>query len=211
MWMIHSIISKILAVLFPTVCYGCNKRDSVICKTCLARTRKTLSTPHSYIASFYDFQDPLIKKTIHAIKYFHRKDLISPLVQNLGEELKILASEQPSTNCVLVPIPMPLLRKYIRGYNQAELIAREIGKHCSMQVNTTLLTRSSSPSRQATTKTKSARLKNQRNTFKVTPASKEVSVILIDDVTTTGATLEEARKTLAINGIKVLRAITLAH
>jgi ComF family protein len=210
MWMIQSLLSKILAVLFPSSCYGCNKAGYPLCTTCLSHTKKPLSTPHPYILSVFDFQDPLIKKSIHAIKYFHRQDLIEPLAKELAKELTT-HYELPTTNCVFVPIPMPILRKYLRGYNQAERIAQELSRHTSIPVNTTLLIRSRTPKRQVMAKNRSSRLHNQHNTFKVVGDATPYTIILVDDVTTTGATLDEARKTLIKHGAKVLLALTLAH
>ena len=165
--------------------------------------------------SIYSFSDPLIKKVIHAIKYFHRKDLIEPLTEELAKELsKIISSGSynlvPNTY-LLVPIPMPLLRKYMRGYNQAEIIAIELSKKCSLPLNTKILVRKKSPKRQVTTKTKGERLRNQHNTFEVIGNTQGKHIILVDDVTTTGATLFEARNVLLKAGANTVRAVTLAH
>jgi ComF family protein len=205
-----------------------------LCISCLKNTRKALDTPAIYIISIYSFKDLIIKKSIHAIKYFHRKDLIDPLTQELANELgNITTSEQIRTkndrgaksdeeirsqqakdltkNWVLVPIPMPRLRKYIRGYNQAELIANSLSKKCSIKVRNDLLIRLKSPKRQVKTKTRSERLLNQHNSFKVIDNVKGMNIILVDDVTTTGATISEARNTLLKAGASNVKAVTIAH
>lgn len=213
MWMIPPFITKIIAVLFPPRCLGCNKEGFSLCAICLERSRKSLDTPTIFITSIYSFRDPLIKKAIHAIKYFHRRDLVEPLTTLLATELKSeFANPSPLVdNWILVPIPMPSLRKYIRGYNQAELITKALAKQCSIPINTTILTRLHSPKRQVITKTKNERLRNQHNSFKVTGDVRNMQIILVDDVTTTGATLIEARKALLQAGATTVRAVTLAH
>lgn len=215
MWMKQISFSKILSIIFPPHCYGCNREEFSLCPTCLQHCKKSIDTPALYITSIYNFHDPLIKKTIHAIKYFHRKDLIEPLTKELAKELQKIISSSPynlvPSTYLLVPIPMPRLRKYMRGYNQSELIARELSKQCSLPLNTKILTRIKSPKRQVTTKTKGERLQNQHNSFKVIANVEGLHIILVDDVTTTGATLSEARKTLLQAGATTVKAVTLAH
>lgn len=211
MWMIK-IFSKIISIIFPSHCYNCHKEGDSLCDSCLKNTRKVLDTPAIYITSIYSFKDPIIKKSIHAIKYFHRKDLIEPLTQELAKEICVTNSYKLQANSwTLVPIPMPRLRKYMRGYNQAELIANSLSKKCSLLVRSDVLVRLKSPKRQVKTKTKSERLQNQHNSFKITNNVKNMNIILVDDVTTTGATISEARNTLLKAGAGSVIAVTIAH
>lgn len=200
MWMIHSL----LEIFFPARCLGCKQEGVSLCKRCLTLARKSLSTPVPFIASYYDFRDPLIKRAIHAIKYKHRKELISPLASAAASLL------QHTSESILVPIPMPAFRRLLRGYNHAEEIALVLGKIHNLKVNIRLLKRIKITKRQAATLRKGARLDNQKNSF----SSRDVSglhIILIDDVATTGATLEEARKELLSKGASSVQAFTLAH
>ncbi len=99
----------------------------------------------------------------------------------------------------------------MRGYNHAEIIAKEISKITSFPVSTNILVRARSPKRQVTTATRSERLNNQRKSFKVCGDVKDMNIILVDDVSTTGATLDEARRVLLQYGAKNVQAVTLAH
>ena len=83
---------------------------------------------------------------------------------------------------------MAHIRKYIRGYNHAELIAEEISKKCNITILKNILYRSKTVRRQVKTKSRQERLDNQRNSFSVHASTQGMSIILIDDVTTTGAT-----------------------
>lgn len=105
---------------------------------------------------------------------------------------------------------MPLIRKLLRGYNQAELIANTLGARLKLPVRKDILVRRKSPGRQAISSTKQERLQKQRGSFLVRDHSIK-RILLIDDVTTTGATLEEARKELLRNGAETVLAGTLAH
>lgn len=211
MWMIPVFFSKLLDTLFPPSCYNCHKHGKSFCQTCLAICRKSLHTPAPYITSIYSFKEPVIKRAIHSIKYFHRRDIIHPLTEDLAKELIATIQKLPTASWIFIPIPMPPLRKYMRGYNQAELIARELSQQCTLPINTKLLARSHSPKRQVTTRTRSERLSNQHHTFKITGNVEGLHIILVDDVTTTGATLSEARALLLQAGASKVLAVTLAH
>ncbi len=213
MWMIRTLVSKILSILFPSYCYTCKKDGETICSSCLQSYKKPIDSPSLYILSAFSYKDERIKKIIHAIKYFHREDLIKPLVLELANIIKgnPLYTNHPQNAFTLVPIPMPTMRKSIRGYNQAEKIAIELSKHSFFPINNNILMRSHSPTRQVHSKTKSERLLNQQNSFKVLSDITNMHIILVDDVTTTGATLNEARKTLLKAGASTVHAVTLAH
>lgn len=105
---------------------------------------------------------------------------------------------------------MPRMRKLIRGYNQAELIAYALGKRLSLPVRLALA-RTKSPSRQATITEKALRMKNQKGSFGVVGDVSHKTIILVDDVTTTGATLLEARAVLLKHQAKSVHAFALAH
>lgn len=194
--------------LFPPSCIGCGKEGNTICARCIALTRKSLSSPAQYVVAAFDYRDPLIKKSIHRAKYYGRKDLIPPLAGELAQEAKALPLNPSS---ILVPVPMPRFRKLLRGYNQAELIARELSPLLSISVREELLVRIRNPKRQVEAKTKEERLKNQLGTFGVLGDIHGLDILLVDDVITTGATLEAARKILLQKGARSVQALTLAH
>ncbi len=181
-----------------------------MCARCLTQSRKSLHAPLPYITSIYAFRDPLITRAIHAIKYYHRKDLIAPLTNELSRELVTVYGEKLATY-VLVPIPMPTMRKYMRGYNQAEEIAKELSKQLLIPVRNDILVRTRNPKRQAQIHTRNERLQNQKNSFAVRDNVSGSNIILIDDVATTGATIEEARRILLAMGAHSVHAATLAH
>lgn len=208
--MITQLYQKVISILFPPVCFICKKSREQLCADCLAHCKKAIETPSLFITSTYSFRDPHIKKIIHAIKYFHRINLIRPLVISCIPEITRTIAIH-SENWILIPIPMPAHRKYMRGYNQAEKIADILSEKLHVPSDTNTLLRSRSPIRQVKTSTRHTRLKNQINSFEIHSTVLGKNFILIDDVTTTGATLQEARKQLLHSGAHKVLAITIAH
>lgn len=207
MWMVTKTISLLLATFFPPYCYICKTNGFSLCSSCLNSFQKAVDTPYPYIRSVYSFKDPSIKKIIHAIKYFHRKDLLRPLAILMASEITIHKDE----TYVLIPIPMPRLRTYLRGYNHAEALAQEISTITSLPVMTDILKRAVPKKRQVTARSRKERLKNQHNAFRCDFMIPGMNIILIDDVTTTGATLRGARNTLLKEGAAHVEAFTVAH
>ncbi len=204
MWM----FSKCIEILFPSRCFVCRKKyGTAVCSTCLQSKRRAISTPAPWIHSHFAYHD--IRHLVHAIKYYRRKDLVDPLVkatltQDLHNQLQGLRDP------ILVPIPTPTLRRLSRGYNQAEVIAKTYANHLSLPYLLVLRRKNS------TRKVKLAsRYKRLHASTTMYISQKEAvagrDIILIDDVTTTGATLFEAHKILKQAGAQTVRAITLAH
>lgn len=212
MWMISKSVSYLRTIFFPASCFLCKRENTNLCFQCLDGCRKSLSTPYPYIISIFDFRDPNIKKIIHSIKYYSRKDLINQIVEYSFNEIdKNTIEKIKNEKYIISPIPMPIIRKYKRGYNQAELISKEYSKLFDIEMNNKILKRKLFSKRQVETTSRQERLKNQKNTFIINADVKNISILLIDDVTTTGSTFEEARNLLMKHGAKKVIAISLAH
>jgi len=213
MWMIEKILSQCASFLFPTYCFVCKKEGSVgesICAPCLTLFPQPVDTPAPFITSLYSYKNHHVKKSIHAIKYFHRKDLILPYAQAIVH--KIIEKDALS-DAIIVPIPMPRLRSLIRGYNHSYALAKLVGSNTMFLVRTDILSINNKKKRkrQVLTKSRSERLQNQQNAFIVNTSVKNMHIILIDDVTTTGATLREAYALLKSHGARTVEAYTIAH
>ena len=206
---VQKIGTLLTSLFFPSYCYLCKKEGSPLCSACLTKRDHAYDTPSPCIVPLFSFKDPAIKKIIHAIKYFHRKDLLEPLAKVLAKEIKV----DTSSSYLIIPIPMPRLRNSIRGYNQAEELARILSKELHVPYTSEKLLRNTklNKKRQVTTRSRAERLQNQHNAFVVQKSVKGMSIILIDDVTTTGATLLEARRVLLLAGASRVEAYTLAH
>lgn len=212
MWMISALVS----IIFPVRCLGCGASGSSLCNRCIRLAKKSLDAPHPYTVSAFDFKDPLVRRAIHSLKYYHRRDIVRPLALELANVIREECQQTKRSsfsvrNWTLVPVPMPAARKLIRGYNQAELIANELGRALALPVATNLLLRSHAPKRQVRTPDRTTRLNNQKGSFTVTEDLTGVHVMLIDDVTTSGSTLAEARKALFSKNAASVVAATLAH
>lgn len=216
MWLIKKIISEIIShstsILFPDYCYLCKKATKKVslCAACLTHMKKTIDTSGPFIKSIYSFKDPNVKKCIHAIKYFHRKDLVIPFAKILAEEIKLMTNYR---DFILIPIPMPRYRKYLRGYNHTEILAKLLSLETAIPYKNNILIHNAKANkkRQVMTLSRKERLKNQKNSFLVSHNIKNMNIILIDDVTTTGATLHEARRVLDKAGAASIVAFTIAH
>ncbi|MDD2646526.1 MAG: ComF family protein [Patescibacteria group bacterium] len=231
---ITKIKNYLLDLIFPINCLGCGQDNFYLCPDCLAKIKPVdyfvcpicrlpsehgLTCPNCRHKTSLDglifaanYEQPLLQKAIGKMKYQLIKDLIGPLSQIL---INVLV---PSSfiSCFLVDlvVPVPLHRRKIaeRGFNQSELIAKIIGEKFNWPVETESIIRFKSTKNQASL-SKEKRLKNVINAFRVVGAHKlkDKNIVLIDDVCTTGATLEEVAKLLKTNGAKKVFALTLAR
>ncbi len=152
-----------------------------------------------------------VRAAVHEAKYHESERAFRLLAAALAEYLRD-GDEWPPHKCLIVPMPLGALRQKERGYNQVEKIALHAIKNLSgFKVDATLLVRT----RETASQVSLPRLKreeNMRGAFKavhsVTPS---YTYILLDDVLTTGATLQAAIDALRAAGAANIIPLALAH
>ena len=150
---------------------------------------------------------PPLQNAICSFKYRGKLGMAKPLAS-----LMILAMPPSLKADIVVPVPLHPSRLRAREFNQSLLLADYIGRHMGLPVSATALIRVVSTDPQ-TTLTRHERLRNLRRAFAVrTPlAVTGRRILLVDDVFTTGTTLNECAKTLLKAGAESITAITLAR
>jgi len=136
---------------------------------------------------------------IYRYKYDFIKDLSKPLAKLMIKQLNKSLEPRPK-DIILIPIPLHKKRLKWRGFNQAHLLSIEIGQELNISTNDKILLRTKHCQPQMSIKSSKKRKENIRQVFTINPDFKknlkDKNIILVDDVSTTGATLKEAAKTL---------------
>ncbi len=165
-----------------------------------------------YVQALYSYRDPLIKKLVWHMKFKECQWVAELFGEMLARRMSV---ENFPSKTLLIPVPIHPKRRRERGYNQCEWLCEEIIKKCTAElfeysphiVIRTMYTVKQSWSDRAT------RQSNIENAFLVKDAEKVCgkNVVIIDDVCTTGATLDEMRRTLVASGALSIRAFVIAH
>lgn len=223
-----------IQVLYPLHCPVCDKivpfGQDKICTDCIPRLKlltppwcmrcgKKLADEAEYCAdcragrhyfergrSLYEYGSAA--RSIYRFKYGGRREYAGFYGEQAVEYLKdFISSISPDG---LVPIPLHPKRKAKRGYNQAELLAREIGRRMKLPVYPDLLARvrNTVPQKQLNPQ---ERQNNLKKAFNI-PGNdvKLKTILLIDDIFTTGSTIDEAARVLKLSGVKCVCFLTLA-
>lgn len=186
-------------------------QNETICPLCerpsfVGTTHPRCKTPHAIdgLMSFFRY-DEIIKTAIKALKYRFASDLALEFVD------LIPASSFP--RATLVPIPLHQSRLRYRGFNQAELLGTMIAERLHIPVRTDLLKRILNTAPQVKMKDRDKRLMNLKNAFSILHSSFSIphSVLLFDDVFTTGATMRAAANALKRAGATFVWGITMAR
>jgi ComF family protein len=224
---------SILDLIFPIECLGCGKEEFYLCPDCLKllpltekfvcpncqRPSKNGATclrcrNKTYLDGLIfalDYKNSLVRKAIIKSKYNFIKDLIYLLAEPLVKLIENTEIKQNLNPDLVIPIPLHKKRLLYRGFNQSEILAQILCQKFSWPLAIDILKKVKSTRSQADLKAQD-RLTNIKNAFKVMDQNlvKNKNIILIDDVFTTGATLNEAAKVLKKAGAKTVWAITLA-
>lgn len=148
-----------------------------------------------------------IKKAVHQLKYKNKKEygdfFAESMAENLGESI------QKWNPDVLIPIPMYWKKKHRRGYNQAELLAKGLSELLNIPCSKKLLKKVRSTDSQKEL-THEERKKNLKKAFHIEETEVELEVaLLVDDVFTTGSTIDAAARVLLEHGVKKVYYVSL--
>ena len=219
-----------LDLLFPQWCVGCGKEGSFICDSCRQSLLQIIpplcpkcGRPQpsgtlcpacvSWQAKIDGIRSPfrfdgVIRQAIHQLKYRNLRALALLLAQLLRDYL----AANPVPAEVLVPVPLHKKRLRERGYNQSSLLARELGKLIELPIVDDCLIRERHSLPQARTSTVDERRSNVVNAFACRDCELQgKQVLLIDDVSTTGATLDACAEVLKASGATSVWGLTLAR
>ncbi len=199
--------------VIPPSCFVCKKlvpaRDAVpagrTCRPCRKKTRVYgFVSPFSYDAA-------AIKTLIHDLKYRRARgnaEILGALLYRAVAYHGVVLSQES----VIIPIPLHRARQRVRGFNQSLLIAEALGAKLGIPAQDDILRkiRRTKPQMELA---REERLKNMAGAFAVSDSAsvRNRTIILLDDIKTTGTTLEEAARVLRSAGAKRIWAITVAH
>lgn len=227
---VSSLLKDALHLFYPHQCISCGDDvlpfDKMICNPCfenLPRTqfsyltennidrifygRLNLKAAHS---EFYFSKGQLIQNLIHQLKYKGNKEIGVYLGQLMGQSL--LLNHRFKEIDFIVPVPMFKQKEIKRGYNQADIIAQGVADAMEIPIAKDLVQRIQFTSTQ-TKKDRTERWDNVKNTFRIRDEQllKNKSVLLVDDVITTGATLESCGESILKIPGAILSIATLAY
>lgn len=228
----HNLVSSLFSAIYPSACPVCKKTSDAFhhapvcikcwstikryngpaCRVCAAPLVSEYSglcgeclrksPPFSTVLN-YGLYTGALSEAIHLLKFSGLKRIAKPLGRFLFE-LPI----PPLDGIVPVPITGKTLRE--RGFNQTLLLARNLSKHLGIPVKMDILYKKRETRPQIGLRAKE-RIINLRNAFEAKMDGNGMSLILLDDVMTTGATIRECSKTLLKAGAKEVVVVTLAR
>lgn len=213
----------LLHLLFPHLCAGCGSdtlhRKQMLCATCIDAMPQTSFEHHggnpiekifwgrlavTYATAQYFFtKDSLMQTLMHGLKYRGNKELGLQLGSLMGSQLA--ATNRFNQTDALIPLPLYPEKEHKRGYNQATILCEGIAKHLQKPLLSKAVIRTHHTESQ-TKKTRVERWQNMEGRFLVKDAAalKGKHLLLIDDVVTTGATLEACgRELLQVPGVRL--------
>lgn len=209
------IFGFLLDLVLPRQCLSCGKIGRWICEACSDKltinlTEMAISDCQDVDRWFYvaDFNDRLIGSMVRALKYKGTKELGNIIGLMMKTELET-DTEFLIADPIYVPIPLHGLRERERGFNQSMVIARAIAPDRVISA----LKRKINTKPQAMLD-REARLANLNGCFEVCGEAKNLedkTVLLIDDVITTGTTMNEAAKALKAAGAEQVWGLAFAH
>lgn len=213
---IKNIYKSILELFFPSLCINCSTRlhqeERFICLDCLSKLPKTNyhlqddNRLEHFLAGKFPFEKAMafcyfykhgsLQKIIHEFKYNNNPQLAFFMGELYGDSL--LQADFIKNIDFLIPVPLHPKKEKKRGYNQAEEICKGISQATDIPIcNTAIIRTINNPSQ--TKHSKIERWKNVEGIFNVTniPSLKDKTILLVDDVITSGSTLEAIIKSFS--------------
>ncbi len=218
-----ALINDFMSLIYPRHCEACGtnllKHEEFICNLCLINLPKSnyhiqLTNELGYVFAgriplknalcFYLFEKSgRVQKLLHAIKYQNQKELAQFIGKLYAKDLA--ESEILKTIDLIIPIPLHAKKLKLRGYNQSEWFAKGIANELNIKQDAALLKKINATNTQ-TNKKKFERWENVEGVFELqnTDILKNKHILIVDDVITTGATIEAAWQAIKnVEGIKV--------
>ncbi len=219
----------LINLLFPDLCNGCGKLlyrgEKDICTKCLydlpytdfhlyednlvAKQLWGRLPLNAAMAMLYFKKGTKVQNLLHSLKYKGKTEVGLTLGKLLAQKLS--QSEFYADIDMIVPVPLHQKKLRQRGYNQSEYIAKGLATALDLSVSTTHLLRNKATETQ-TKKARYTRYENMQDVFSVKNETELLNkhILLVDDVITTGATLEACGNTLLNHGIKKLSIAAVA-
>ena len=215
-----TILAKILDLIYPQVCGICGKLNSKsLCNKCKVKLEKEFKfetqnyeedNSKNFIEHSYFFKyENLIRSQILALKFREKPYIYKTITYFLKNMQK--SFEKLKKYDIIIVIPISYQRKRDRGYNQSELIAREISKIIKAKIARKVLYKTKHTQPQSSLN-KKQREENAKGVYKAINVEKlqNKKILLIDDIYTTGNTVNECAKTLKQAGVNKIGVITIA-
>ena len=191
----------------------------------LKKVERCIGTDSPVVDAIFQYRTPFMREAIWQLKYHGNKKIAGLLAEHMYEEMITLAGDDfenvsgdNAQQIFFLPIPLSVKRRKERGFNQGELLCSEIIKIDTAKVFTyspKCLEKIKDIPSQTSISDRRKRIKNVRGCFEVPDEMKSAvrgnTFILIDDVTTTGSTLEEGRRALLSAGARKVICLALAH
>ena len=211
------IIENILNLIYPPVCGFCNQVcKENLCKKCeikikeyeINSTRKIEDKYFDEALFLFKYED-IIRDTLIKYKFQNKAYLYRTFSKIILKNEKICGFLKKYD--IIIPVPISKKRKYKRGYNQSYLIAREIAKHADLNCENKCIIKQKDTIEQSKLN-KNQRKENVQSAYKIIEKEKLFNkrILLIDDIYTTGSTVNECSKMLKQAGVNEIGVITIA-
>ena len=212
------IIETILNLIYPNVCGFCGDiNNENICTECskkiekykILRIEKSTSKYIEQQCFIYKYEGE-IREAILKFKFQEETYLYKTFAKIILDNLEIC--EYIKTFDIIIPVPIHRKRRLERGYNQSELIANEISKQLRTNIERNILIKIRNNPKQSTLKLEE-RKSNVKNVYEVREKQKikDKKILLIDDIFTTGNTVNECAKKLKEAGASKVSVLTIAR
>ena len=213
---------RILDLIFPPKCIFCNKIlnygvSTCICENCSVRIPYFNDRNLNLIKSNNYFDDiiciceysGMIKEALIKYKFSNRPSFGRTFAQLIYERIKEKTDWEKVD--IIVSVPLHRKKEQMRGYNQSYLISKQLGKLLGIEVNKNLLIRTRNTDSQSLLN-RVERLRNVKDAFSVPDENsvKDKSILVVDDILTTGTTLNECCKVLKNAGARKITAAVVA-
>lgn len=226
-----NIIKLIDSALLPIYCITCGKvGSSYMCKRCLKFKYKINFNKYCHVCGnssfalavhkecldstnlddlyFFCEYNESAKKIIEQVKYGESFSIIDQIALNMSNYFKFLFADSIPTNLVITYVPSFWRKENTRGFNQSKLLAKKISFYLNIEC-VDLLNKLKATKKQAGS-TKKSRQEKLNKTFGFSAKNSYKKILIIDDVHTTGATLNECASVLKENGVEEVIGFTFA-
>lgn len=219
----------LISLLFPELCYGCGNLlyhgEKDVCTSCLYDLPYTDYHIHpdnplakqfwgrlsleAAMAMLYFKKGTKVQNLLHGLKYKNQTNIGTYLGKLIGQKLS--KSQFYVDIDAIIPVPLHRKKLRLRGYNQSEYIAKGLAEELKVPMDTKSLTRGTATESQ-TKKARYTRYENMQGVFCVNHAEELANkhILLVDDVVTTGSTLEACGNILLSHGVKKLSVAAIA-